>query len=79
MNKQDYVDEPSKKLRDMGVTIFCFGVGTRYDKDQLDAMATDPDATHIITGDFDDLDQILPKIKKMACDGKRETRLVKFP
>ncbi|XP_022800544.1 uncharacterized protein LOC111338336 isoform X2 [Stylophora pistillata] len=66
---QDYIEDPSKKLRDMGVTIFCFGIGTQYKKDQLDAMATDPDATHVITGDFDDLDQILPKIKKMACDG----------
>lgn len=53
----------------MGVTIFCFGVGAQYKKDQLDEMATDPDSKHVVTGGFDVLDQILPKIKKMACDG----------
>lgn len=50
--------------------IFCFGVGIWYDKDQLDVMVIDLDVIYVIIGDFDDLDQIFLKIKKMVCDGK---------
>ena len=54
----------------MGVTIFSFGVGNGYEKDQLDEMATDPNSDHVLTGGFDELDQLLPKIKKQCCAGE---------
>lgn len=54
----------------MGVTIFSFGIGKEYKKDELDEMATDPDSTHVFTGDFDEFDQVLPKIKKQSCTGE---------
>ena len=54
----------------MGVTIFSLGIGKEYKKDELDEMATDPDSAHVLTGDFDELDQVLPKIKKQCCAGE---------
>ena len=54
----------------MGVTIFSFGIGTQYKKDELDEMATDPNSKHVITGDFNELDQLVAIIEKLACDGK---------
>lgn len=54
----------------MGVTIFSFGIGKEFKKDELDEMATDPDSKHVITGGFDELEQLLPKIKKMSCEGE---------
>lgn len=68
--EQDTIEEPSKKLRDMGVIIFSFGIGKGYKKDELDEMATDPDSNHVLTGGFDELDQLLPKIKKQCCAGE---------
>lgn len=54
----------------MGVTIFSFGIGSEYKKDELDEIATDPNSKHVITGGFDELDQMLPKIKKLCCEGE---------
>ncbi len=54
----------------MGVTIFSFGIGKGFKKDELDEMATDPNSKHVITGGFDELDQMLPKIKKLCCEGE---------
>ena len=59
----------------MGVTIFSFGVGKGYEKDQLDEMATDPNSDHVLTGGFDELDQLLPKIKKQCCAGEYKLQL----
>jgi len=58
----------------MGVTIFSLGIGKEYKKDELDEMATDPDSAHVLTGDFDELDQVLPKIKKQSCTGEYARR-----
>ena len=66
---QDDVKEPSKKLRDMGVTIFSLGLGSEFQRDQLGQMATDPDSKHVLTGGYDELDQMLPKLKKICCEG----------
>ena len=67
----------------MGVTIFSFGIGKEYKKAELDEMATDPDSTHVLTGGFDELDQLLPKIKKQTCTGeyakKSQQALINVP
>ena len=52
------------------MTIFSFGIGKGFKKDELDEMATDPDSKHVITGGFDELEQMLPKIKKLSCEGE---------
>jgi len=52
----------------MGVTIFSLGLGEEFQRDQLADMATDPDSKHVITGGYDELDQLLPEIKKICCE-----------
>ncbi|KAL9981494.1 hypothetical protein ACROYT_G010201 [Oculina patagonica] len=65
---QDDVDQPSKRLRDMGVTVLSLGVGREYDVNQLNAMATDPDHDHVFTSDFSHLhSSLVEKIKDKVC------------
>ena len=65
------MDGPSKRLRDMGVTIFSLGVGRAFDINQLNIMATDPDRDHVFTADFSKLGRkIIERIKSKACRGK---------
>ena len=63
----------------MGVTIFSVGIGKEFKKDELDEMATDPDSAHVLTGDFDQLDQLLPKIKEQSCTGEYARKCQQAP
>ena len=63
----------------MGVTIFSVGIGKEFMKDELDEMATDPDSAHVLTGGFDELDQLLPKIKEQSCTGEYARKCQQAP
>ena len=52
------------------MTIFSVGLGKEFQKDQLGDMATNPDSKHVITAGYDELDQVLPKLKKVCCEGE---------
>ena len=52
------------------MTIFSLGLGNEFQRDQLGQMATDPDSKHVITGGYEELDQLLPKVKKLTCEGE---------
>lgn len=69
---KDDIQAPSKKLRDMGVTIFCLGLGKEYQRDQLGQMATDPDSKFVLTGDYSEIFGWLPKLKKICCEGESD-------
>ena len=59
------------KLRDAGVTIFSIGSGSGADEQELKAMATDPDDTHVFTvTDFTSLDNITETLAQKTCQGK---------
>lgn len=64
------VTAPSKVLRDSGVTVFCIGIGNMYDKKELDQIATDPDAGHVLTTDVTQLGLIIKAIKGKICKGR---------
>ncbi|XP_068680125.1 von Willebrand factor A domain-containing protein 2-like [Montipora foliosa] len=65
---QDDVDEPSRRLRNMGVTIFTLGLGESFDINQLNEMATDPNSKHVFTAEFSALDSpLIEKIKNNVC------------
>ena len=59
------------KLRDAGVTVFSIGVGSIVNEQELKAMATDPDDTHVFTvSNFTSLDNITGTLAQKTCQGK---------
>lgn len=64
------VTAPSKALRDSGVTVFCIGIGNMYDTKELDQIATDPDAGHVLATDVTQLGLIIKAIKGKICKGR---------
>ena len=59
------------KLRDAGVTVFSIGVGSGANEQELKAMATDPDDTHVfIVTNFTSLDNITGTLAEKTCQGK---------
>ena len=62
---------PSKALRDSGVNVFCIGIGNMYYKKELDDIATDPDAGHVLTGDVTKLSLMIKAIRSKICKGKK--------
>ena len=66
----DDVTAPAQKLRDSGVIIFALGVGSGIDRNQLNTIATDPDAKHtFVVNNFDALNSIIKTVKERACQG----------
>lgn len=61
---------PSKALRDSGVTVFCIGIGKMYNEKELDEIATDPDADHVLTTDVARLGLVIKAVKGKICKGK---------
>ena len=59
------------KLRDAGVTVFSIGVGSGANEQELKAMATDPDVTHVFTvTNFTSLYNITGPLAQETCQGK---------
>lgn len=64
-------------LRKAGVTVFSIGVGSGAKLSELNAMATDPDATHVFqVTNFASLDNIKGTLSKKTCEGKLSKRTV---
>lgn len=60
----------AKKLRDAGVTVLAIGVGSGVSKTELNAIATDPDSTHVFAADnFDALKSLKALLSTKACEG----------
>ena len=66
---QDDVGAPAQQLRNSGCTVFSVGIGNKYDKKQLQEIATNPDSQHVMDAEFDTLDSIIDKIVEIACKG----------
>lgn len=67
---QDNVVPPAQALRDMGVTILAIGVGCCYYRPELNAIASDPDADHVFTVSFKDLQKVTGSLREQICVGK---------
>ena len=63
----DDVVKPADELKASGVTIFTVGLGTNYDKRQLDAIATDAD--HVITSSFEQMSSFITRLQNELCQG----------
>ena len=65
---QDKVTEPAKKMRKAGVEIFAIGVGSNYNRAELEDMATNPDNEHVFHVDnFDTILDIEREILRDVC------------
>lgn len=51
----DEISDPARKLRDSGVEIFGFGVGSKVDIQELVEMVTSPTNKHIVMNGIDNL------------------------
>ena len=59
------------RLRDAGVTVFSIGVGSSANEQELKAMATDPDVTHVFSvTNFISLNTITRTLAQETCQGK---------
>ena len=67
---QDDIVQRSHDLHNMGVIVFCIGVGSNIDRSQLNVMATDPDSEHVFTANFDALDSVIDAIREKTCKGE---------
>lgn len=68
---------PSKALRDSGVTVFCIGIGNMYNVKELDGMATDPDAGHVLLTDVTKRDLVIKAIKSRVCKGRLKIKIMR--
>ena len=67
---RDDVSKPALELRNMGVTIYSVGVGCCFYEPQLNEMATDPDADHVVEVSFTKLPNITQSLREKICAGK---------
>ncbi|KAK3726333.1 hypothetical protein QZH41_008963, partial [Actinostola sp. cb2023] len=74
---QDNATNAARAVRDIGVTIFTLGIGTKYWIKELNEIATDPDEDHVFTSGFDELDKMAELIKDKACKVHFVSRLMK--
>ncbi|XP_050390695.1 uncharacterized protein LOC126809880 [Patella vulgata] len=57
-------------LKSKGVTVFAIGVGSGINENELKAISSDPDCTHVfILKDFSEVETIINAIQKRACQG----------
>ena len=62
---------PASQLRNIGVNIFCIGVGSYVNPSELNTIASDPDITHVFRmNSFNDLAGWVDKLSAVSCDGK---------
>ena len=66
----DDVVKPADDLKVSGVTIFSVGLGTNYDKNQLNAIASEPSDDHVITANFAQMANFIGTLQGELCQGK---------
>ena len=64
----DDVEGPARQLISLPATIFAIGIGTNFNRAELEMMAGS--SANVFTADFDNLDQIIENIKQSACKGQ---------
>ena len=63
----DRVEAPAQRLKATGATLFAFGIGKRYDRKQLERMASDK--KHLITRDFSAMAKAIKPMAQDVCRG----------
>lgn len=65
----DDIETPSTALKNDGTLIYSLGIGSEYNMQQLNTMASAPSSGHVFVADFDKLDTVVESIKQKACSG----------
>lgn len=65
------VIKPSELLREDGVNIFVIGIGQRLNKNELNIIASDPDAYHVVSSkSFAGVNALVGNIQESSCYGE---------
>ena len=65
------VIEPSTMLRRDGVNIFVIGIGKNINENELNIIASDPDADHVVSsGSFTEVNAMVQNIREASCFGE---------
>lgn len=67
----DNVTYQSELLRNTGVILYSVGIGSSYNMGQLNTMATDPDADHVLNATLSDLFGLINQLHEKICKGER--------
>lgn len=62
----------AEEIKGSGTKIFCVGVGVMFDRGELDAMASSPSSTHVITTKFNELILQVQTLVAAILKGKRD-------
>ena len=63
--------EPSTLLRQEGVNIFVIGIGQSINKNELNIIASDPDADHVVCPKtFAEVNNMVERMREASCYGK---------
>lgn len=63
---------PSNALRRDGVNIFVIGIGPRINKEELNIIASDPDADHVVSSEsFSEVNAMVENIREASCYGEQ--------
>lgn len=73
----DDIETPSTALKNDGTLIYCLGIGTEYNMQQLNVIASAPSSTHVFVADFDKLDTVVESIKQKACSGNVKRNILR--
>ena len=71
----DDVAKPSEELKMSGVIILSVGLGTHYNKAQLNVMASYPKEDHVFSVDFSQMSSIVMAIQDKSCKGKGQYQI----
>lgn len=67
----DAIVNSSTLLRQDGVNIFVIGIGKNVNKEELNIIASDPDADHVVySNTFAEINNMVEKMREYSCYGK---------
>ena len=64
---------PSTKLKSDGVIVISVGLGSSFNIDELNKIASQPSSEHVYTAEFSKMDDIVAKVQKQMWHGKAST------
>lgn len=69
-NRGEDITTPSTTLKNNGVIVEAVGLGSHYNEDELEIMATASPEQHVFTTAFSDMLKLVADIDKQMCTGK---------
>ena len=64
------VKAAANEVKAAGISMFVVGIGSRLNKAELAAVASDPDSEHLFYYGFNDLSAFVDQMSTTSCNGK---------